>query len=117
MPPLMPLYDRCYIGTQGATGGYGEPRAAYTFSDTLSRCLVIDPGPAEDSNGQQLPLDGVRIAFRTDSGVTAASRIRVTRRLRQTLATAEDYEVQGAPRRVRGRLVAMCKRTSARSAA
>ena len=112
----MPLSDRCYLGTQAATAGYGEPRAAYTYSGTVTRCLVIAPNPAEDNTGLQLPKDGVRIAFRTDSGVVAASRVRVTRRLRETLATAEDYIVTGAPRLVRGRLVAVCQRTSTRSA-
>lgn len=113
---LMPLYDRCYLGTQAATGGYGEPRAAYTYSATATRCLVINPAPSEAGDGTQLPTDGVRIAFRRDSGVTASTRVRVYRRLRQTLATAEDYIVDGAPRLVRGRLVAVCRRTTAGSA-
>lgn len=112
----MPLYDRCYLGAQAATGGYGEPRAGYTYSDTSTRCLVIDPGPAEVGAGLQLPADAVKIAFRVDSGVVAASRVKVTRRIRQTLGTAEEYVVTGAPRRVRGRLVAVCQRTSTRSA-
>lgn len=116
MPGRLPLADSCYLGTQAATAGYGEPRAAYSYSATATRCLVIAPNPAEDSTGLQLPKDAVRIAFRVDSGVTAATRVRVTRRLRATLSPVEDYIVTGAPRLVRGRLVAVCQRTSTRSA-
>lgn len=117
MAALMPLYDKCYLGTAGSTGGYGEPRAAYTYSATPTRCLVIDHQPSEDTQGIQLPADMVRIAFHKSAGVVASTRVRVYRRLRTTLATAIDYIVDGEPRLVRGRLVARCRRTNTRDAA
>lgn len=116
MPALLPLSDRCYLAAQAALGNYGEPRAAYTYSATETRCAVMDSTPAEDPAGMQLPMGSVRIAFRRDSGVAADTRVKVTRRLRQTLATVEYYTVQGEPRNVRGRLVAECSRTTERSA-
>jgi hypothetical protein len=116
MAILMPLYDRCNLGTQAATT-FGEPRAAYTYSGTSTRCLVINPAPGEDPHGLQLPIGAVKIAFRMDSGVKADTRIRVTRRLRKTLATPEDYTVTGDPRMIRGRLVATCKQTNNRDSA
>lgn len=116
MPALLPLTDRCYLGTQGNTAGYGEPRAAHSYSATETRCAVINPVSAEDAAGMQLPMGTMRIAFRRDSGVAADTRVKVTRRLRQTLAEAEFYTVQGEPRNVRGRLIAECARTTDRSA-
>ncbi len=116
MPALLPLTDRCYLGTQSATAGYGEPRGTYSYSETETRCAVINPVSAEDSAGMQLPMGTMRIAFRRDAGVTAATRVQVIRRLRQTLAEAEFYTVMGEPRNVRGRLIAECSRTTGRSA-
>lgn len=117
MAALMPLNDRCYLGTTGSPSN-GEPRTTTTYdTETAVRCAVMNEQPAEDGQGLQLPLDMVRIAFRRDSGVTAAHRVQVYKRLRQTLGSSEYYIVQGAPRLVRGRLIATCKRTNGRDAA
>lgn len=117
MPCLMPLNDRCYIGTPG-TPANGEPRAAYSYATgTAVRCAVMNETAAEDNHGLQIPRGMVRVAFRLDSGIVAGSRIQVYRRLRQTLASAEYYSIEGEPRRVRGRLIAPCKRTNAQDAA
>lgn len=110
---VLPLYDTCYLGTVGS-GTDGEPSPVYTYSETATRCAVVAPNEGEDSEGLQIPLGGCRIAFRLDSGIAAASRVKVTRRLRQTLATPEYYTVQGDPRRVRKRLIAVCARSNAR---
>jgi hypothetical protein len=117
MAALMPLNDRCYIGTSGAPA-YGEPRSGYTYdTDTAVRCAVMNEIAGEDAHGLQIPRGMVRVAFRTDSGIVAGSRIQVYRRLRQTLAASEYYSVEGEPRRVRGRLIAPCKRTNAQDVA
>lgn len=116
MPPILYLTDRCYLGTQSTPTGRNA-RAGITYdTDTTVRCLVMNPTPGETSQGSQVPTDGVRIAFREDSGITGRTRVQVIRRLHKTLATPERYEVMGDPRMVRNRLIAVCKRTTAGSA-
>lgn len=111
MAALLPLTDRCYLGTVG-TPSYGEPRAAYTYdTDTAVRCAVMNEVSGEDGHGLQIPRGMTRIAFRDDSGVVASTRVQVYRRLRQALAASEYYTVEGQPKLVRGRLIATCKRT------
>ena len=116
MPAVLPLIDRCYIGTTAAPTG-GEPRAVHSYATGAPvKCFVMKETPGESGNGSQVHMDAVRISFRRDAGVVASTRIQVYRRLRQALGTNEYYEVIGAPQQIRNRLIAVCKRTTARSA-
>lgn len=104
------MTDLLQVGTLAAgQGGWGAAPAddAYTYDVVNTvRCTVEDGKAREVADGSEVQIADTVITVPSDNAsVLGTSRLKVTRRYRTTLGTAEIYRVLGIAEKLHGRVV------------
>jgi len=105
------LFDECVIGTSTG-GGFGvkKPKAdPWDYTADAIACGVRNTLPKEAGHSEATVVDVV-VRVPVGTVVAANSRVKVTKRHEETLATPEFYAVQGEPFAGIGFLSLNCKR-------
>ena len=104
------MRDEAQIGALTAqTAGY-EPTQAYTYG-TATRCRFLRVATSEFVDGAVRKLTSVNIHFPASVTIDTNARIKLTKRNRGTLGTAEYFDVDGEPWRTEDNrtIVVPCK--------
>ncbi|HUW11281.1 MAG TPA: hypothetical protein VM537_16240 [Anaerolineae bacterium] len=93
------MQDECEIlEYSSVSDGYGNPRPRYTAIATLS-CGFQHVRPREVLDTGELAMIDATLRLPIDTVIGTHDRVRVTKRYREALATAEVYEIVGPKQR------------------
>jgi head-tail adaptor len=111
------MRDTLQIGTS-SSGGFGDNVNAVTWTydtENLIKCTVKDGVSKEVKNGAETTITTSEIRVPSGTAITNVKRVKVTKRHRVTLGTAEIYAVIGDPDNAAGSLVLNCNKVSGNS--